>query len=423
MKVYHRLLRAAALPILDRKWAAPLSAVALGFGLFAGVAIGPGAAGTLATGATQIVEVPGLGALGDSGDSAEEESSRPSPPAEESQEPGGSSSESFGASSSSFESPLPLGESESGSYVEPTEAPELEPEAPPPTEEDEPEGETLKGVVVHLNEAAGSYTVASKGGAITAVHASKAPAAGTQVKVPIAPLANGTYSEAGKRVKLGEEEEATISGIVTYVDPDPADPAYTVSKRGASMLVHVRPDPTGAAPDLPEVGAFANVAVEIEAREPSTEVPGAADEPPAPVEATVPDAPTVEPPTAAAECTASTELVSPSAEPEIVLWQRHLEAEGTPLTYGDFGGIVTAVCPESNQLLLSADDLRESEEDLLFEVPGEEIDLLRLQVGSPVLATATIAADGKLSLTGLAGDEKRKGADDEKALQGDLGES
>ena len=36
------------------------SAVALGFGLFVGVAIGPGAAGTLATGAAQIVEIPGF---------------------------------------------------------------------------------------------------------------------------------------------------------------------------------------------------------------------------------------------------------------------------------------------------------------------------------------------------------------------------
>ena len=34
-------------------------AVALGFGLFVGVAIGPGAAGTLATGAPQIIEIAG----------------------------------------------------------------------------------------------------------------------------------------------------------------------------------------------------------------------------------------------------------------------------------------------------------------------------------------------------------------------------
>ena len=50
--------RAASLAVTDRRWAAPL-AVALGFGLFLGVAIGPGAAGTLATGGPLIqVEVP-----------------------------------------------------------------------------------------------------------------------------------------------------------------------------------------------------------------------------------------------------------------------------------------------------------------------------------------------------------------------------
>ena len=40
-------LRWAALPIVDRRWTAPMSAVALGFGLFVGVAIGPGTEGSL----------------------------------------------------------------------------------------------------------------------------------------------------------------------------------------------------------------------------------------------------------------------------------------------------------------------------------------------------------------------------------------
>ena len=38
-------LRWAALPMIDRRWTAPMSAVALGFGLFVGVAIGPGTRG------------------------------------------------------------------------------------------------------------------------------------------------------------------------------------------------------------------------------------------------------------------------------------------------------------------------------------------------------------------------------------------
>src|SRR5262245_25747656 len=52
-----RVLQPMALVVTDRRWAAPLSALALGLGVFVGVAIGPGAAGTFATG-SQVVEIP-----------------------------------------------------------------------------------------------------------------------------------------------------------------------------------------------------------------------------------------------------------------------------------------------------------------------------------------------------------------------------
>jgi hypothetical protein len=110
-------------------------------------------------------------------------------------------------------------------------------------------------------------------------------------------------------------------------------------------------------------------------------------------------------------------------EAAAVLWQRHFSVDGVPVSYREFEGIVTAVCPESGQLLISADDLRESEADLLFDLPAAEIDLTRLRVGDSILATATIGADGTLSLIGLASDERTKGADDGKAMQGDLAES
>ncbi|MGE0067628.1 MAG: hypothetical protein AB7T48_09785, partial [Solirubrobacterales bacterium] len=58
---YRLLLQWAALPVTDRRWAAPMAAVALGFGLFVGVAIGPGASGTLAGGVPQVIAVAGLG--------------------------------------------------------------------------------------------------------------------------------------------------------------------------------------------------------------------------------------------------------------------------------------------------------------------------------------------------------------------------
>lgn len=383
MKAYRRLLRCAALPILDRKWAAPLSAVAVGFGLFIGVAIGPGATGTLATGAMQIVEVPGLG--GGSDEDSVATASSEAPAVSSQQSPAStSSSESFPPATSSF-APLPVEEPESAPLPEADEG-SGQKQTPPPGEEPEAEEETLEGVVVHVNKAAGSYAVAEPSGTLVAVHAPTAPQPGTEVEVPLQPLANGTFAEAGKRVRVGAEPRAKVSGTVTFVDGDPAAPAYAISKRGVSMLVHVHPDPSGATPALPKVGAFATVSVEIEKSDPPVEP---AEDPP----------------------------------PPFVLWQRHLEADGTPLTYGDFAGIVTAVDLETKQLQLSADDVGESDGDLLFSLATEELDLSRLEVGQSIVVNATIAADGTLSATGLADDEHRKGADDEGALQGDLATS
>jgi hypothetical protein len=77
---YRQVLRWVALPVTNRRWAAPLSALALGFGLFVGVAIGPSAAGTLATGA-QIIEIPLLaGAGGAGGDGSGGGSAAPAAP-------------------------------------------------------------------------------------------------------------------------------------------------------------------------------------------------------------------------------------------------------------------------------------------------------------------------------------------------------
>jgi hypothetical protein len=411
MKGYRRVLRWAAFPITNRKWAAPLSAVAVGFGLFVGVAIGPGAAGTLATGAMQIVEVPGTG--GTTNQPAEGTDSEGSSVTATTAKPEPGSS-SFGSSSgeaaSSF-APFTSSAPESEGPIQVPEDAEPEGETPPPAESPETEEEeTVKGVVVHLNKAAGSYVLAEHGGEVTAVHAPTAPQRGTEVEVPVQPLANGTYGEAGKRLRLGQETRATLSGIVTYVDPNPSAPLYTLSKRGASMLVHIRPDPSGIAPPLPQLGAFATVKVEIGKPEPPVE-------PPAPVPA---------PASTPSSCAPAADQALPiPTVPVTVLWQRRLETEGAPFTYGDFAGVVTAVCPESGQLLLSADDARESRGNLLFTLPIDEgetdqVDLTRLSVGSSVLATATIGATGELSLTGLADDEHRKKADESDGLQGDL---
>jgi hypothetical protein len=109
--VIAKLLHWAALPVRDRRWAAPLSAVALGFGLFVGVAIGPGAAGTFGTGVAQVIEIPGFGGEETAGDDGESETPSPSAASGVGGGEEGSSSEStpsFASSGSGFAEPAPL---------------------------------------------------------------------------------------------------------------------------------------------------------------------------------------------------------------------------------------------------------------------------------------------------------------------------
>jgi len=360
--------RGAALIVTDRRWGATLSAAALGFGLFVGVAIGPGAAGTFATGPQQLLALPGFGGE-EEGES--EVTAGPSSGAAEVGTPLASNGES--SSLESFPPATPLG----GEASEPLppieeEAAPPEPKAPPAEEEDEAEAETtaLAGTVVHANPAAGSYTLAIKGGELVPVHAAKLPQVGAKLSVEGLQLANGTFAEEDKPQRQGQATKATFRGAVTYVRADPLAPAYTLSGRGASLHIEIPPDPTGAVPPLPAVGAYATVSVAIE--------------------------------------TGAT------------LTQQRLEVEpGEPSTYLDLAGIYGGLSPETGQLLLSADDTRAGEKDLALSVPPT-IDIEELELGGSYLATATIEPDGTLMLGGIASDERRKGADDERSAQGDL---
>lgn len=402
---YRRLLRWAALPVTDRRWAAPLAAAALGFGLFAGIAIGPGTTGTLATAGPQLIELPPLLSddEGEKGAEAEVETSAESGGIAES---GGSGEEAGAfefeeASSSAYEAPLEA-EAPAATPASPAKEPTPEDEAEP-----EEEAETMSGVVVHVNPAAGSYTLVETGGLMNAVHAAKLPVPGAVVSVPVRALANGTFAEAGARKQSGTKTQASFSGIVTFVDSDPAAPAYAVSKRGVSLLVRVHPDPAGAPAELPQLGAFATVVATIEKAAPAT-----ATEPP--VEAASP-APATPAPTCAPDPAQPPVVPAPPA----ILWQSRLDADGAPFASSDFAGVVTAICPEEAKLSLSGDDLRQSGKDILFTVP-EGIDLGKIEVGDSVAATAAIEAGGALTLTGLASDERAKGADDAALTQGDL---
>ncbi len=409
---YRRLLGWAALPVTNRRWAAPLSAVALGFGLFAGVAIGPGAAGSLAVAPYQVIELPSFGGGAGEGGEAEEESPLAAAP---------ESGESFGGEeepSAGFVPVAPV-EEEPAPGEEPL---EKEPAPQKEAKSTQPEKQELTGVVVHVNPAASSYTVAETGGTMSAVHTGKLPPAGARIEVPIRALANGTLAEAGKRKKTGMKTRATLAGIVTFVDADPVAPSYAVSNKGTSALVEVHPDPSGAVPPLPVLGAYASVTVEIEPAQPAASTSAAPEgvtTEPAPVPQLPAEPAPAPPPAATAPPTCAPDPSLPPVTPKAVLWQQQLNSGGAPYTSASFEGIVEAVCPATGQLLVSADDIREAGHDLLFSVPAG-IDAGKLAVGSSILANADIAADGSLALTGLASDERLKGADDEKATQGDL---
>ena len=377
------VLRAFSLVVTDRRWAAPLSAMALGFGLFLGVAIGPGAAGSLAGDAGSIVAFA---------------------PAEE-EEPKAAEATGGEETFSEPEAEEPLAEPEAfepafeETPLEPAPVAEPEPEeqgrpAEEPAEEEASEAQELKGTVVHTNPAAGSYTLAIAGGELVAVHAAKLPAAGEKLTVEGAPLPNNTFAEE-EREKTGTSKQASIRGVVTWVSADPAKPAYAVSGRGSSILIQ------GAPGQLPVLGAYATVGVGIEA-------------PPAPAQPEIPPpAPEVAP-----ACAPDPALL-PAPAPKQVLVQRSLKAEPEPATYFDLAGIVSAVCPATGQLLISADDTRVGGSDLLVTVPPS-IKTAKLKVGDSVVATATLEAGAPLTLTGLASDEGTKGAEDAALAFGDL---
>jgi hypothetical protein len=374
-RVFHgrfadRALRGAALVVTDRRWAAPLSAAALGLGIFAGVAIGPGTAGTLATGA-QVIELPGSGdeegQSGGGGGAAVP--TEPGPPLGAGGAAGGFEEEAFSAGASFVPAPVaPL----------PAPAPQPAPSSGKGGEaEEKAEGQSFEGTVVHINPAAGSYTIAIEGGELVAVHAAELPEPGAKLSVPVSRLANGTFAAGGEvEEEKGRAKSAELRGVVTYVSSEPEAPAYTVSGRGSSLLVHLDPDPSGAAPQLPAVGAYVTLTAAFR-----------------------------QPP-------------EPDAAVELVEEKRKAEA-GPPSTYLDLAGILGEVLSDGQQILFSADDAREGEADLTLSL-AKGIDATKLEPGDSYLATATVEEDGTLTLSGVASDEHAKGADDAGSAQGDL---
>jgi hypothetical protein len=288
----------------------------------------------------------------------------------------------------------------------------------------------LTGTVVRANPVARSYAVATSG-PLVVIHAAKQPQPGTRISVPIDSLSNGTFAEKEKRTKTGTRKQASFSGSVTFTDPVAL--TYTVSARGASVLVHVPPE--AGAQGLPPLGAqvtatvaikpaaparaSASVADQGETESPAAEPPATDPQPPTDPVTPAPELPVV-PSLPAKVCTPPPTPFTPPRPPASLLWQKSLRIDGQGTGSQDVEGIVQAVCSDPAVLLVSADDLRESAQDLTIAL-SPPLDLSGVAPGEAVDATATLGEDGTYTLTGLSSDWGRKAADDPALALGDQG--
>jgi hypothetical protein len=261
----------------------------------------------------------------------------------------------------------------------------------------------LTGTVVHKNPVAGSYSI-STGGGLSAIHAKGSaglPAPGTLVKVPIRQLANRTYAEDGKRQKKGQATQATFAGVVTdsrdssvASTPD----VYTVSGRGASVLVHAEDPGMIAIP--PPVGQLVTTSVAIRNAAGTPEPPSLA--------------PTYGCPFP------SPAFPNPAIIPEKELFQTAAPILSVAVTSTEIETVVQGTCPGApSAVLLSSDDIREGAADVVMSA-GAGFDLTLLVPGQAVIASVTIGGGALTEITGSASDYGIKGADDKATGQGNL---
>lgn len=373
-------LRWAALPVIDRRWTVPMSAMALAFGIFVGVAIGPGTEGTLGSQTQTMVEVVS-----------------PPPPApipDDGNDNGGSN----GGNGPDEPSPAPAPPSDDGPFDTPAPIPSPPATTPAPTTptttpttttttdtdtdtdedgDEDPAPTLVKGAVVHINEFANSYTVARGDGTLTAVHADNLPALGDVVSVETRVLANGTRAENGDREQTETTRQFNLKGTVTFSDPRIG--AYTVSVPGSSLLIRV---PAGTR--MPQVADR----VEVGARIADKLDP-------------------IEPQDAGREgCGTAPRIPKPR---KFALEQTSLEVTGSA-DAAPVEGVVQGVCRKSGSLILSADDVRESGRDIAIVVPAS-LPRGDLKPGQVLKLRADIGASGNLTASAIADDEGESGAD------------
>ena len=403
-------LRWAALPVIDRRWTAPMAAIALGFGLFVGVAIGPGTQGSLGTTRPMVVQVPATNDATDPTADASPSGKPDLPPASSlgQKPPGNSQVPPFNPPDTSS-TPPPYTPPTTPSYTPP---PITTPSYTPPitdtttttdTTTDQttttPEDTTtaLAGTVVHLNPKAGSYTISSDDQLI-AIHSGNLPDIGQNVEVDALQLANGTYGEEGNRTRDGKRGRVSFGGKISFRDPTTG--VYTVSAPGVSMLV--RGGDQRTPPKLGDTvqleARFADNATELKPTPAGREGCG---EPPA----------LPKPPKISLEQVGTVHTGAAADE------TADEETDAATETTTDVEAIVEGVCRTgSRTLIASADDLREAGRDIPVGVPSK-FNLGNVEPGDVVKLSTDIGKSGNYILASIASDERRQGADDENLIQ------
>lgn len=286
-----------------------------------------------------------------------------------------------------------------------TDPPDAGDEEQPATDVAPPGSKALAGVVVAVAADGEGFTLADRGGALLAVHASGCGVAlGDDLHLRARTLANGTWAADRIRRVRGAVGTTRVAGTVAWVDP--AGGRYALTARGATLLV------TAAAPADPADPAVAPAD------------PAAAPADPALAAATGEPGPSPLP-VVGDRLRASVELRPQNGDLPAELRERGRialaspdPAAGAPAPPLELGGVVVTVDQQARSVVLALDALTPPVATVTLSVPAA-LDLARLLPAQRIAATATRAPDGTYVLSGTSADGDAAVADDASTTQGD----
>jgi hypothetical protein len=223
---------------------------------------------------------------------------------------------------------------------------------------------TLRGTVVHRNARAHSFTIASRHGRLSAVHARHLPRLGRAVRVRARRLRNGTYQALRLRGRH-LRRHARLRGTVTYRR---SRRLFVLSAHGVSLVVHRRRGHVRASSAaMPRIGH--DVSVRVRLRHGQVELEGVND---------------------------------------------HGEDNGTV----ELEGVVQSVDAVGRTLTLSADDEDESGGTVTVLLP-DGFDPASFQIGDEVELIAILNPDGTYTAVSSSDEDSAEEADDASDDQGE----